>query len=326
MKAIVCHNFSDLDQLTFEDIDAPTPGANELLIDIHATGINFPDALMVMGLYQVKPPLPFSPGMEVAGTVTAVGADVNRFKVGDRIVAGCQTGGYAQQVCIPEQAAFAIPQGISDAEAAALLIAYGTAHHALKQRANLKSGESLLVLGAAGGTGLAAVQIGKAMGANVIAACSTEEKLQTAKSHGADHLINYQEADLKAELKQITQGKGVDVVYDPVGGDAFDICSRTMAWNGRLLVIGFTSGKIPKLPVNLALVKGYSLVGVFWGEFTQREPDVYAKNMQELFGWIESDVFRPVIDSEVPLEQAVDALKKVMQRKVQGKLIIKPKG
>jgi NADPH:quinone reductase len=324
MKAIVCHEFGAIDQLQYEDVDAPKPNADEVLVDIRATSVNFPDALMVQGLYQVKPPCPFSPGMEIAGTVAALGDNVTQFKVGDRIVATCSTGGYAEQVCVTEQGTFALPAAISDSEAAALLVAYGTAHHALKQRAQLQQGETLLVLGASGGTGLAAVQMGKAMGATVIAACSTEEKLATAQSHGADHLINYQTADLKTQLKQLTKGKGVDVVYDPVGGEAFDSCSRSMAWNGRLLVIGFASGTIPKLPINLALVKGYSLVGVFWGVFTAKEPEVYAENMKELFAWIESDVFRPVIDSEVPLSEALTALKKVTQREVQGKIILKP--
>ena len=324
MKAIICNAFAPIEQLTLEEVDAPAVSANNLVVDVSAIGVNFPDALMVQGLYQVKPPCPFTPGMEIAGTVAQTGADVSRFNVGDRVVALSGLGGFAEQVSIHENSAFSIPDTVSDSEAAALLVAYGTAHHALKQRARIQPGETLLVLGAAGGTGLAAVQIGKAMGAEVIAVCSSAEKLATAEAHGADHLINYQQQDLKAEVKKLSAGKGVDVVYDPVGGDAFDVCSRCMAWNGRLLVIGFAAGRIPQLPINLTLVKGYSLVGVFWGEFTGREPAVFASNMEQLFGWISSGVFKPVIDSELPLSEAVAALQKVTGRQAQGKLILKP--
>ncbi len=324
MKAVICNAFAPIEKLQLEEVSSPTATASDLIVDINAIGVNFPDALMVQGLYQMKPSFPFIPGMEMAGTVTEVGSDVSRFKIGDRVVALTTIGAYAERVSINENSAFLIPSTISDSEAAALLVAYGTAHHALKQRAQIQPGETLLVLGAAGGTGLAAVQIAKAMGATVIAACSSDDKLATAKAHGANHLINYQQQDLKASIKQLTAGKGVDVVYDPVGGDAFDICSRCMAWAGRLLVIGFAAGRIPQLPVNLTLVKGYSVVGVFWGEFTKREPNVFADNMEELFDWVNHGAFRPVIDSELPLSEAVTALQKVTNRQAQGKLILKP--
>jgi NADPH2:quinone reductase len=324
MQAIVCHQFAEIDQLQLEEFNNPTANDHDIVITIEASGVNFPDALMVQGRYQIKPPLPFIPGMEAAGTVSAVGSQVSHVKPGDRVVALTGTGAYAQQVACHESCAFIIPATISLSEAAALPVAYGTAHYALKQRAQLKAGETLLVLGAAGGTGLAAVQIGHAMGATVIAACSTDEKLATAKAHGASHTINYQQQDLKTELKKLTAGNGIDVVYDPVGGAAFDACTRCMAWNGRLLVIGFAAGKIPAFPTNLALVKGYSVVGVFWGEFSKREPVIYADNMRELFGWVANHSFKPVIDSELPLSAAVIALKKITQRAVQGKIILKP--
>ena len=278
----------------------------------------------MQGLYQMKPELPFIPGFEVAGTVSAVGDGVTAVEVGDRVISPCFLGGYAEKVAVPANGLIPLPDNIDSGEAAGLLTAHSTAQYALKQRANLQAGETLVVTGAAGGTGLAAVQIGKALGARVIAACSNDEKLEVARLNGADELINYSAKELKAELKAITKGKGVDVAYDVVGGDAFDALSRSMRWQGRLLVIGFASGRIPKLPINLTLVKGYSVVGVFWGTFTQKQPEDFAANMQELLQWYAQGKVRVVIDQVFPLDKVVDALHKVMNRNVIGKVILKP--
>ena len=324
MKALVCEKFAGLDELNIQEVADPVAGAGEVLIDIAAAGVNFPDGLIVQGLYQFKPPFPFIPGNEISGRVSAVGEGVSRFKVGDRVIALSSLNGFAEKLAISEKLVFPCPDAIPDQEAAALVVAHATAHYALRQRGNLQAGETLLVTGAAGGTGLAAVQIGKAIGAKVIAVCSTEEKLAVAKANGADVLINYSEKDLKSELKEITGGMGVDVVYECVGGDTFDACVRNMAWGGRLLVIGFASGSIPSLPVNLALVKSFSLVGVFWGTFTQKEPAVFMKNMQELVQWYAEGKVKVVIDKAFSLDNAVDALRKVMSRKVAGKVVITP--
>jgi NADPH2:quinone reductase len=253
-----------------------------------------------------------------------VGEGVKHLKPGQRVIGLDMLNGYAEKIALNGHMAMPVPDGIPDEEAAGLITAHATAHHALKQRADLQAGETLVVTGAAGGTGLAAVQIGKAMGATVVAVCSTQEKLDIAKENGADILINYSETDLKAELKKLNDGKGVDVVYDVVGGDTFDACSRAMAWNGRLLVIGFASGTIPKFPVNLSLVKGYSVVGVFWGSFTMHEPAVFMDNMKELLGWYLQGKVKVVVDEVFPLEKTADALNKVMNRQVKGKVILKP--
>ena len=293
-------------------------------MDIKACGVNFPDGLLVQGLYQMKPPRPFIPGGEVAGVISQIGEGVSHLKVGMRVIALCMLGGYAEKVACPATHVLPIPDAIPDDEAAALVTAHATAHHALKQRAQIKPGETLLVTGAAGGTGLAAVQIGKLMGATVIAVCSTQEKLDVAKANGADILINYTDTDLKTAIKEVTDGKGVDVVYECVGGDAFHACSRSMAWNGRLLVVGFASGTIPEFPINLCLVKGYSVVGVFWGSFTQHQPKDFAANMHELLMWYVQGKVKVIVDGVVPLEHAKDALNKVMGREVKGKMSLRP--
>ncbi|TQV86037.1 NADPH:quinone oxidoreductase family protein [Exilibacterium tricleocarpae] len=324
MKAIVCEKFAPLDELQYKEIDAPVAGPGMVVLDVKAAGVNYPDGLMVQGLYQMKPPFPFVPGSEVAGVVSAVGEGVTRVKTGDRVIGFTGLGGYAEQVACAANNILPLPDSIPDEEAASLTTAHATAHHALKQRANIQPGETLVVTGAAGGTGLAAVQIGKAMGAKVIAVCSTQEKLDVARDNGADVLINYTEQDLKTELKQLNDGKGVDVVYECVGGDTFDACTRCMAWNGRLLIIGFASGRIPEFPVNLALVKGYSVVGVFWGSFTAHQPADFAENMRELIQWYEEGKVKVVVDEVVPLENTKDALEKVMGRRVKGKMTLKP--
>ncbi len=324
MKACVCEEFGPLDKLVIKEVEDPTAKPGHVVLDMAAAGVNFPDGLTIQGLYQITPDLPFIPGVEIAGVITELGDGVEQFSLGDRVVGFSQTGAFAEKASVPAATLMPIPEGISNEEAAGLLTAHATAHYALRQRGQLQAGETIVVTGAAGGTGLAAVQIAKAIGATVIAACSTEEKLAVAKDNGADILINYNEVDLKDELKRVTEGKGVDVAYDVVGGDAFDALSRCMAWGGRLLVIGFASGAIPKLPVNLTLVKSYSVVGVFWGAFTQREPEVFAANMQELVGWYLQGKVKVHVDEAFPLDRSVDALKKVMHRKVTGKVVITP--
>lgn len=322
MKAVVCHDFGPLTDLTVEEIAVPDIKPDEVLIDVEAAGVNFPDALLVQGLYQIQPETPFTPGCEVAGKVVRVGDRVSHLIPGQRVVGVCQIGGYAEKVAINAAQVMPLPDFIPSQEAAALVTAHATAHHALKQRAQLQAGETLVVTGAAGGTGLAAVQIGKAMGARVIAVCSSAQKLELAKQHGADEGINYTEEDLKETVKALTDGKGADVVYECVGGDSFDAMSRAMAWGGRLLVVGFASGQIPRLPVNLTLVKGYSVVGVFWGVFTQKQPDVFAKNMKELMHWYQQEQVKVVIDKQFSLDEATQALQYMTDRKVKGKVVL----
>lgn len=322
MKAIVARDFGPIETLDYADWPDPEPKAGEVVIEAEKIGVNFPDGLLVQGLYQMKPEPPFIPGMEVAGRVVAVGADVARFKPGDRVASVASLGAYAEKVAADADAVMALPEGMSGEDACALLCGYGTSHYALKQRGALKPGETLCVLGASGATGIAAVQIGKAMGARVIAVASSEAKRANAVEAGADLAIGY--ANLKDELKKATDGKGVDVAFDPVGGEAFDALSRSMAWGGRLLVIGFASGTIPKLPVNLTLVKGYSLVGVFWGAFRAKEPEVYAENMRELVAWYEEGRVKPVIEGVYPLQEAPAVLSRVLSRGAAGKIVLEP--
>ena len=322
MKAVIARDFAPLAALEYGDWPEPAAGPADIVIAAEAIGVNYPDGLLVQGLYQSRPPLPFVPGMEVAGRVVAAGEAVRSLKVGDRVAALQALGCYAERVCVPAAAAMKLPDAMPAADACALLCGYGTAHHALKQRAHLKPGETLCVLGASGLTGLAAVQIGKATGARVIAVASTPARQEIAQASGADHVLGYD--GLKEALKEATGGKGVDVAFDPVGGAAFDALSRSMAWGGRLLVVGFASGSIPSLSVNLALVKGYSLVGVFWGDFTRRQPEVYAANMEELVGWYMAGKVRPVIGGEFPLAEAAEVLAQVLARGASGKLVLVP--
>lgn len=325
MKAIVCEAFGPIEALQYKDLDMPEPAKGQVRVKVLASGVNFPDGLLVQGLYQAKPEFPFVPGMEFCAEVEALGEGVKHLKVGQRLLCSSKTyGGFAEYAIVDSRLVMPLPDSVNNIDAANLMCAHGTAHHALKQRARLKSGETLVVLGAAGGTGLAAVQIGKAMGAKVIAVCSSAEKLQLAKEHGADELINYSEQNLKSSIKELTDGKGADVVYDPVGGDAFDACTRAMARNGRLLVIGFASGRIPELPVNLTLVKEYSVIGVFWGSFVAHEPMIFLQNMQELFAWHAEGAVRIETDEVFPLSRTTDALSKVMQRQVKGKVVVVP--
>lgn len=322
MKAIVARDFAPIDRLEYADWPEPAATGRTVVIEADSIGVNYPDGLLVQGLYQLKPPTPFVPGMEVAGKVVAVGEGVTKFKVGDRVAALSTLGAYAERVGADEATVMKLPDGLSGADACALMCGYGTSHHALKQRAQLQPGETLCVLGAAGATGIAAIQIGKVMGARVIGVASSPEKREIAKQAGADVVLGYE--NLKDTLKEATGGKGVDVGYDPVGGDAFDALARGMGWNGRLLIIGFASGKIPQFPVNLALVKGFSLVGVFWGSFTQKEPAEYQANMRELIGWHLAGKVKPVIEGIYPLSHAPGILTRVLGRGAAGKLILKP--
>ncbi len=322
MKAIVAKEFGPLDQLEYADWPEPVAEGSTVVIEAEAIGVNFPDGLLVQGLYQMKPETPFVPGMEVAGRVVAVGEKVTGFKPGDRVASVSTMGAYAERVGVDEATVLKLPDGISNEDACALMCGYGTSHHALKQRARLQPGETLCVLGASGATGIGAIQIGKAMGATVIGVASTEEKRRIAKDAGADVVLGYE--NLKEALKAATHGKGVDVAFDPVGGDAFDALSRSMGWNGRLLVIGFASGTIPKLPVNLTLVKGFSVVGVFWGAFTQKEPAVHAQNMRELISWHLEGKIKPVIEGIYPLKDAPSVLQRVLGRQSSGKIVLKP--
>lgn len=322
MKAVLCKAFGPAETLVLEDIASPEPKKNEVLLDVHAAGVNFPDTLIIEGKYQFKPPFPFAPGGEAAGVVAAVGEKVPHLKVGDRVIALTGWGSFAEQVAVGGYNVLPIPAGMDFTTAAAFGMTYGTSMHALKQRANLQPGETLLVLGASGGVGLAAVEIGKAMGAKVIAAASSDAKLEVAKAAGADVLINYSEGSLKDKLKEITGGQGVDVIYDPVGGDFFEEAFRSIAWNGRLLVVGFASGTIPSLPANLPLLKGASVVGVFWGAFAQRQPQDNAANFQQLFKWYGEGKLKPLVSQTYPLEKAADAINHLGQRKAVGKVVV----
>jgi len=322
MKAIVCNNFGPIQDIEYKEVDQPKLDDDSVIIDVKSVGVNFPDGLLVQGKYQLKPETPFIPGMEVAGEIMKTGQHVSNFKIGDRVAALSQLNGYAEQTLVKEASVFKIPENMSFDDSCALLCAYGTSHYALKQRGKLQKGELLVVLGASGSTGLAAIQIGKIMGAKVIAVASNDEKQKIAKDHGADISIGYD--NLKEELKTISDGKGVDVIFDPVGGDVFETVARTMARNGRLLVIGFASGTIPKLAVNLALVKEFSVVGVFWGAFTRGEPEEYKENMIELFHWYENKLIKPLVDEKFPLSEASMVLEKILSRGAKGKIILKP--
>lgn len=322
MKAIVCTAYGPPESLSYSDLPSPQPGPRQVLIEVHAAGVNFPDTLIIQGQYQFKPEFPFSPGGEVAGIVRAVGSDVTTVAPGDRVLAPLGWGGYAEEVLAEDWRVLRIPPEMDFDTASAFVLTYGTSHHALKDRARLAAGETLLVLGAAGGVGLAAVEIGKAMGARVIAAASSEDKLQVCREHGADEFIHYGRDDLRERIKALTDGQGVDVVYDPVGGDLAEPALRSTAWNGRYLVVGFAAGKIPAPPLNLPLLKGCSIVGVFWGAFARKEPQRNAANMVELFDWYRRGQVRPHICARFPLPQAADAMRAVMNRQAQGKVIL----
>jgi NADPH2:quinone reductase len=323
MKAVVCRAFGPPESLTLEEVPDPQPGDGQLLIDVYAAGLNFPDVLQIAGKYQFQPPFPFTPGAEVAGVVAAVGANVTSVKPGDRVMGMPGIGGMAERVVVTTDSINPMPEGMDFATASGFELAYGTSYHALKQRGQLQAGETLLVLGASGGVGLAAVEIGKAFGARVIAAAGSDEKLQVAKSHGADVLLNYSQASLKDKMKELTGGKGADVIFDPVGGDLFDQATRSINWNGRLLIVGFASGTIPKFPVNLALLKGCQIVGVFWGDFKRREPKAYRQNCHELRKLFEQGQLKPLVSQEFPLAEYAKALNLFVHRQAVGKVVLR---
>ncbi|KZY35811.1 NADPH:quinone oxidoreductase [Alcanivorax sp. HI0044] len=321
MRAILCKELGPANTLVIEDIASPAPGKGEVKVRVKAAGLNFPDTLIIEGKYQIKPELPFSPGGEMAGEVLEVGDGVKNFKPGQRIMGLTGYGAFAEEILVPENRLIPVPDGMDDHTAAAFSMVYGTSYHALKQRANIQPGETLLVLGASGGVGLAAVEIGKAMGANVIACASSDEKLEVAREAGADDLINYADEDLKEALKK-RYPRGVDVIYDPVGDKFTEAALRNMAWNGRLLVVGFAAGDIPKIPANLALLKGCSIVGVFWGAFTQQEPKVNMQNIMELFQLFGQGKLKPRISQVFKFEEYEQALAALTSRTAKGKVVL----
>ncbi len=323
MKAVLCKAFGPADTLVVEDVSSPEIKKNEVLLDVHAAGINFPDTLIIEGKYQFKPPFPFSPGGEASGVISAVGEKVSHLKVGDRVMALTGWGSCAEQIAVPAYNILPMPDAMDFTTAAAFSMTYGTAMHALKQRGALQAGETLLVLGASGGVGLAAIEIGKAMGARVIAAASSAEKLEVARQAGADELINYQDEDIRERLKTLTKGQGVDVIIDPVGGDMSETVLRSIAWNGRMLVIGFASGTIPSLPANLPLLKGAAVIGVFWGSFAQRQPQDNVANFEQLFAWFAEGKLKPLVSQTFALEDTAQAINTLAARKAVGKLVIK---
>jgi NADPH:quinone reductase len=322
MHAWICDNPTGVDSLQWRELPTPEPKAGEVRLAIKAASLNFPDLLIVQGKYQHKPPPPFIPGSESAGIVEAVGAGVTAFKPGDHAVAMTGTGAFATHVCLPAAKLLPLPAGFAYEHGAAFVLTYGTSYHALVDRAELKPGETVLILGAAGGVGTSALQIAKAMGARVIAAASTDEKCELCRSLGADATLNYSQPDLREAIKSLTDGKGPDVVYDPVGGELAEPVFRSMAWRGRYLVIGFAAGNIPSLPLNLPLLKGTAIVGVFWGEFVRREPAAFAAQMEALSRWYVQGKIKPVIDQLMPMSELHAAFARMGQRKVQGKLVL----
>ena len=323
MKALVCSEHGLADKLNLvDDWSTAELGEHDVRIQVKAASLNFPDVLIIQGKYQFQPELPFVPGGESSGVVTEVGEKVTRVKVGDSVVAMGSIGSFCAEVVANEFGVYPMPDGLDFTQAASIGITYFTSYYALKQRANLQSGETMLVLGAAGGVGTSAVELGKLMGAKVIAAASSEEKLEVCRKLGADETINYGEADLKLAIKDLTDGKGVDVVYDPIGGDYSEAAIRGMAWNGRYLVIGFASGPIPKIPLNLALLKGCSLVGVFWGRFCGEEPAQHVKNIEELWALFSEGKIKPVITDIYPIDRYEEAYGLMINRKARGKVVM----
>lgn len=324
MKALLCTAFGPIDKLAIQEIPKPRPGPGQALLDVKASSLNFPDALMVQGLYQVKPPLPFSPGTEMAGVVIETGSDVQNFKPGDRVIAIAGWGGFAEECAVDAGRLIPLPEGMDFDMGAAFLFTYETSLHGLRDRGRLKPGETLLVLGAAGGVGLAAVEIGKVLGARVIAAASSADKLALCKRLGADETIDYVSGNLRDRINELTGRRGVDIVFDPVGGPYTETALRATAWGGRLLVVGFAAGDIPKIPVNLALLKERSIVGVYWGESVKHDPEGHARNVKQLVDWLAAGKVKPVISERVPLSEAADAMKRMINRQVKGKIVVLP--
>jgi NADPH2:quinone reductase len=324
MKALLCTELGSLEKLTVQDVPSPRPGPNQVVIDVKASSLNFPDALMVKGLYQTKPPLPFSPGSELSGVVKEIGEGVGQFKVGDRVVGFCGHGGFAEECVAPADRLMLLPPGMDFDLGAAFGLTYCTSLHGLQECAHLKAGETLLVLGAAGGVGIAAIEIGKIMGARVIAAASSDEKLAVCKKAGADETINYSKEDLRQRLKDIAGEKGVDVVYDPVGGPYSEPALRATGWAGRFLVVGFAAGEIPKIPLNLVLLRERAIIGVYWGDWTRRDPAGHIRNIMQLIKWIAEGKIKPLISERVSLRDTPAAMTRLTERKVKGKVVVLP--
>jgi len=322
MKAVLCKKYGPPDELVVEQVPSLEAGKGQVVVSVKAAGVNFPDTLIIQGKYQFKPEPPFSPGGEVAGVVKEIGEGVTGVKPGDRVIASSTWGGFAEEIAVDADRLVPMPDAMDYVPASAFILTYGTSYHALKDRAQLRAGETLLVLGASGGVGIAAVQLGKAMGARVIAAASSDAKLQVCKANGADETINYASEDLRTRVKAITHGRGVDVVYDPVGGPYSEPALRDMAWNGRYLVVGFAAGEIPKIPLNLALLKGCSIVGVFWGAFTRNEAERNRRNNDELMQLYLQGKVTPHIHATYPLERAAEALDEVLNKRVSGKVVL----
>ncbi|MFN3996682.1 NADPH:quinone oxidoreductase family protein [Algoriphagus sp.] len=322
MKALLCTQFGLPETMSVQEIADPTSGPNQVLIAVEACGVNFPDVLIIQNKYQFKPELPFAPGGEVAGKILAMGDKVQGFQVGQEVLALCGWGGFAEKVAVDFDRVFPLPPGLSAEVAATTLYTYGTSYYALKDRSNLQPGETLLVLGAAGGVGLAAVELGKLMGAKVIAAASSNEKLALCREKGADLTINYESEDLKKQIKELTDGNGVDVVYDPVGGRFTESALRGMAWKGRYLIVGFADGEIPQIPMNLPLLKGCSIMGVFWGQFSKVEAKASFQNIRQLVAWIQEGKIKQHIGRTYSLEEAPEALRAILDRKMLGKGVV----
>ena len=324
MRAVRVHELTGPSALRVDEVPEPSVTAGHVLIEVKACGVNFPDVLLSRGLYQFKPPTPFIPGGEAAGIVTAIGAGVTNVAVGDRVAATLLHGAFAERICVPELTVVKLPDAIGFEVGAATLLTYATTYHALVDRAQLAKGETLLVLGAAGGVGIAAVELGALLGARVIAAASSEDKLAFCRAHGATSAIDYSREDLKERIKVLTSGNGADVVYDPVGGSLSEAALRGTAWQGRYLVIGFASGEIPKIPLNLVLLKGCQIVGVFWGSFAMREPARNREHAAQIFAWVAEGKLAPAIDAVLPFTEAASALERLERRQVKGKLVLRP--
>jgi NADPH:quinone reductase len=324
MRALLCTEPGPVPRLSVAEVPAPTPGDREVVVRVEAAGLNYPDALIVQGKYQVKPPLPFVPGMELAGVVAAVGARVDDLRVGDPVMAASMTGAFAEQCTVPAERVHRRPEALPAELAAASLLTYGTTLHALEDRARVQPGEVVLVLGAAGGVGTAALELAKLLGARVIAAASSPAKLEVCRSLGADEVVDYAREDLRQRLHELTGGRGVDVVYDPVGGPHSEVALRSTAWGGRLLVIGFASGEIPRIPLNLALLRERSILGTYWGDWSQRNREASAAALQRIAGWITAGKLRPVVTRRLRLEEVPQALEDLLGRRVHGKLVVLP--
>jgi len=322
MRALLCKKYGPPESLVVEEVPDPIAGDGEVVVRVHAAGVNFPDVLIIQNKYQFKPELPFSPGGECAGVIESVGKNVSHLRPGDRVLAYTTYGAFAEKIRCSAAGVIPMLDDLDYVTGSAFVLTYATSYHALVDRAALKAGETLLVLGASGGVGLSAIEIGKALGARVIAAASTVEKLAVCKEHGADELVNYEEGDLKGKLKELTAGKGCDVIYDPVGGRFAEPALRSCAWRGRYLVVGFAAGEIPSLPANLTLLKGCSVVGVFWGDYARREPGRLLADLQQLFAWLKQGKLRPHIAGTYKLADGGAAISALAARRVSGKLVI----